>query len=452
MIIIKILLGLIGIGVVVFVHELGHFLAARLVGIDVEAFSLGWGKAILKKKIGSVEYRIGLFPVGGYCKMSGENEFQQAYENNKNAVEPVKGTFFSVSPWRRIIVSFAGPLFNLIFAVFALSLVWGAGVTVNTLENKIVLASSVDPQAQYPADTAQLATGDRIVEIAGKPIASYLDIQETIVLNPEKELPLKVERNGELHSLTVKPELDKSTGSGKIGVYYWADPIVSEVVPESPAALAGLEPDDRIITINGEDFLYTVALIPIMRDRPPVLSVEFERNGQIHNTEIVPWYNDSGEATIGLSYKTLRYRTPSLNPVQALTKGAAKAWETFVISVKSLSLLFRGIDLTQAISGPMRITMMVGELATASFGQSVATGLSTVANFLSLISISLCIMNLLPLPVLDGGMIVLFLIEAIKRKPLHPRIIAVFQIVGVVLILGLMLFTFYGDILYFVRS
>ncbi|MDR2150313.1 MAG: site-2 protease family protein [Spirochaetaceae bacterium] len=452
MIIIKILLGLIGIGVVIFVHELGHFLAARLVGIDVEAFSLGWGKAILKKKIGSVEYRIGLFPLGGYCKMSGENEFQQAYENKRDSVEPVKGTFFSVSPVRRIIVSFAGPFFNLIFAVIALSLVWGAGITVNTVENKIVLASSIDPDAQYPADSAQLLTGDRIVEIAGKPIATYLDIQETIVLNPEKELPLKVERNGEIHSLKVKPELDKSTGSGKIGVYYWAEPVVSEVVPESPAALAGLEPEDRILKINGQDFPYTVALIPIMRERPPVLSVEFERNGQTQTTDIVPWYSDSGDATIGLGYKTLHYRTPSLNPIQALRTGASKAWETFAVSVKSLSLLFRGIDLTQAISGPMRITMMVGEIATESFGQSIGTGFSTLANFLSLISISLCIMNLLPLPILDGGMIVLFLIEAIQRKPLHPRFIITFQIVGVVLIFGFMAFAFFGDILYFVRS
>jgi regulator of sigma E protease len=116
MLIIKILLGFLGLGIVVFVHELGHFLAARLVGIDVEAFSIGWGNPLLKRKIGQVEYRIGMFPIGGYCKMRGENEFQEAYENQKNAVPPVQGTYMGARPWQRIFVCLAGPLFNLIFA------------------------------------------------------------------------------------------------------------------------------------------------------------------------------------------------------------------------------------------------------------------------------------------------------------------------------------------------
>ena len=120
MLIVKILLGILGLGIVVFVHELGHFIAARLVGIHVEAFSIGWGNPILKKKIGDVEYRIGMFPLGGYCKMKGENEFQEAYENKKNAITPETGSFFAVSPWRRIIVSFAGPFFNLLFSAVAL--------------------------------------------------------------------------------------------------------------------------------------------------------------------------------------------------------------------------------------------------------------------------------------------------------------------------------------------
>ncbi|MDR1031182.1 MAG: site-2 protease family protein [Treponema sp.] len=451
MLIIKILIGLLGLGVVVFVHELGHFLAARLVGIEVEAFSIGWGNPILKKKIGAVEYRIGMFPLGGYCKMRGENEFQEAYEQRQQAIAPVKGTFFGVSPWRRILVSFAGPFFNLIFAVLALSVIWGAGFEVNTLENRIVLASSISPEEQYPADEANLKTGDRIIQINDQPVVTYQDIQEIIAVNPDKDLSIKVDREGTVLPLSVRPQLDKRTGAGKIGVYFWADPVVASVSPGSPAAIGGIQKGDRILQINGTDLPYTVALLPIIRTQPPILSVRFEREGQVKDTELILSYTDDGGTELGINYQVVNYHTPQLSPLGALVKGTEETWKTFVISIRSLALLFKGIDLTQAVSGPVRITYMMGNVATEGFGESVGTGFRSMASFLSLISIALCVMNLLPLPILDGGMMMLFMIEWIKRKPLNPRAIYVFQTVGVVLIVGLMAFAVFGDILYLVH-
>ncbi|MDR3166955.1 MAG: site-2 protease family protein [Treponema sp.] len=451
MMIIKIVLGLLGLGVVVFVHELGHFLAARLVGIGVEAFSIGWGSPIFKKKIGDVEYRIGMFPIGGYCKMRGDNEFQEAYENSRNAVNPVKGTFYGTHPLGRIVVSFAGPFFNLLFAILVFSVIWGVGFEVTTLENRIVLISDINGGERYPADAGGLLTGDRIVEINGKPIANYHDIQENIAVNPEKTLALKVEREGKKLDLLVTPELDKSTGAGKIGVYFWTDPVVSAVAAGSPAAIAGLREGDRILKVNGKDFPHTVALLRILQDQPSVLSLEAERDGRPFTADLVLSYTDAGAADIGLAYKTIQYRTPVLNPVAAILKGAGETWKTLVVSLQSLTLLFRGIDLTQAVSGPVRITYMVGDIAAEGFGQSFGTGVSSVANFLALISIALCVMNLLPLPILDGGMILLFLIELVKGHPLPPRAIYAFQAVGVVLIFGLMIFAVFGDILFLVR-
>lgn len=451
MIIVKIILGLLGLGVVVFVHELGHFLAARLVGIDVEAFSIGWGKPILKKKIGEVEYRISMFPIGGYCKMRGENEFKEAYENKQKEIARIKGTYYGTSPLRRIVVSFAGPLFNLIFAVLVFSVIWGIGFEVNTLENRIVLASDITPGERYPADAAGLKTGDRIVKIGGRNIANYHDIQEVIAPNAEKELPVTVERDGTERELMVRPLLDKSTGAGKIGVYFWTDPLVSDVVADSPAAIAGIEEGDRILKINGRNFNYSVEMIPILQDQPSVLSVEYERRGEIKSTDIVLSYNNGSLGDIGIAYKTINYHTPSYSPPAAILKGAREAWKTFVISLRSLSLLFRGIDLTQAVSGPVRITYMVGDAAAEGFDRSFGAGISSMASFLSLISIALCIMNLLPLPVLDGGMIILFIIELINRRPLNPKAIYAFQTVGVVLIFGLMIFAVFGDILFLAR-
>jgi regulator of sigma E protease len=451
MILLKIVLGLAGLGIVVFVHELGHFLAARLVGIDVEAFSIGWGKPILKKKIRGVEYRLGVFPLGGYCKMRGENEFQEAWENRQKETAPVKGTFFGAGPLRRIVVSFAGPLFNLIFAVLVLSVIWGLGFEVNTLGNRIILASEINPDQRYPADEAGLASGDRIIEINGKKTAYYHEIQESIAVNPEKNLSLTVDRNGQALNLAVRPSLDKSSGAGKIGVYFWADPAVDAVAEGSPAWEAGLKPGDRIIRVNGEPVRHSVDLIKILDHTPPSLSLEYEREGREQTAVIFPVYDKNGAADLGITYGYIRYRTPVLSPPAALVKGAAETWKTFMISLRSLSLLFRGVDLTQAVSGPVRITYMVGDVAAQGFGQSFGAGIRSMADFLSLISIALCIMNLLPLPVLDGGMIVLFIVEAVKRKPLNPRAISAFQTVGAVLIFGLMIFAVFGDILYLAR-
>jgi regulator of sigma E protease len=451
MLLAKILLGLVGLGAVVFIHELGHYIAARLVGIEVEAFSIGWGKPILKKKVRGVEYRLGIFPIGGYCKMKGDNEFREAYENSANAIPRTKGSFYGVSPLRRIIVAAAGPGFNLIFAVLVLSILWGIGFEVQTLDNRIVLVSDIEPGETYPADQGGLRTGDRIIDINGKPVANYHDIQELIATNPEKDLPLRALRDGEVVDLMVRPALDKSSGAGKIGVYFWSEPVISAVAEGSPADIAGLREGDRITRINGEDFSYTVALFRILRDRPRILQVEYERNGRALQTGLVMRYTDAGAEDIGLSYQSISFRSPRLSPAGALAKGAREAGKTFVLSVKSLALLFRGIDLTQAVSGPVRITYMVGDIAAEGFTRSFGAGLSSMVNFLALISIALCIMNLLPLPVLDGGLIILFVVEIIKRKPLHPRFVGAFQTVGVVLIFGLMLFAVFGDILFLTR-
>ncbi|GHV81949.1 zinc metalloprotease [Spirochaetia bacterium] len=451
MIAVKIILGLIGLGVVVFVHELGHFLAARLVGIDVEAFSIGWGKPLLKKKVGAVEYRLGMFPIGGYCKMRGENEFQEAYENKQNEIPRVKGTYYGSSPLRRIVVSFAGPFFNLVFAVLVLSVIWGIGFEVNTLDNRIVLASELQSGERYPADEAGFMTGDRIINIDGHTIANYNDIQQAITPNAEKTMTVTVDRNGQMVDLVVRPSLDKNTGAGKIGVYFWTDPVVSTVAPESPAAIAGLQSGDRILTMNGIDFPYSMAILKILKDQPPVLSLEFERNREIKNTDIVLSYTDGTASDIGLIYQTVQYHTPSYSIFGALVQGTKETWKTFVLSIKSLALLFRGIDLTQAVSGPVRITYMVGDIAAEGFEQSFGLGISSMASFLALISISLCIMNLLPLPILDGGMILLFIIEFFRGHPLKPKTVYAFQTVGVVLIFGLMLFAVFGDILFLAR-
>ncbi|MCL2601407.1 MAG: site-2 protease family protein [Treponema sp.] len=452
MLIFRILLGLFGLGVVVFVHELGHFIAARLMGIKVEAFSIGWGKAILKKKIGEVEYRLGAFPIGGYCKMKGQSDFDMSggKNNHGSSAEPAeKGSFFAAHPFRRIVACAGGPLFNLLFAVLVLSVIWGAGFEVNTLSNRIILVSDIQPGTVNPADDAGLQTGDRIVNIRGRETETFNDIQGIISVHPEEELPIQVQRNGETLDLTVRPALDKSTGAGRIGIFFWTDPIIEQVAEGSAAEIAGLKSGDTILSVNGEALPHTMALAAILEERPSVLEVSYLREGVTSTATLLPIFAaDGAPANLGIAWQAVRYENPRLSPPVAVARGAVETWRIFVISVRSLSLLFRGVDLTKAVSGPIRITYMVGDVAATGFTHSFIAGLSSMVNFLALISIALCIMNLLPLPVLDGGMILLFLVEAIRKKPPHPRFVSAFQMVGVVLIAGLMIFAIFGDILY----
>jgi regulator of sigma E protease len=330
-----------------------------------------------------------------------------------------------------------------------LSFLWGIGFEINTLENKIILASEITPGETYPADAAGLQTGDRIIEIAGREISYYHEAQENIALNPEKELPLIVERDGRIVNLSVTPSLDKSSGAGKIGVYFWTDPVINSVREDSPAGRAGLYPQDIIVSANGIAINNTMDLVKVMDQNPDQLVLEYSRGGK-HGS--VQFSKDEYESGIGITWAAVKYRAPNLSFPAAIAKGLKESWKTLVISIKSLRLLFMGIDLTQAVSGPVRITYMIGEMATQGFGQGLGIGLRSIAEFLALISIALCIMNLLPLPILDGGMIILFLVELIRRKPAHPKIISVFQTCGMVIIFGLMIFALFGDIMFFVRN
>ena len=466
MLIYQILLGLFGLGIVVFVHELGHFLAARWMGIGVDAFSIGWGKPILKKKIGDVEYRLGMFPLGGYCKMKGQSDHDpksQALELDPNAnqqenadpQEPAQsagnGSFYAVHPLRRIVACAAGPVFNLLFAVLVFSVIWGIGLEVTRTDNRIILASEFDPYAVRVAEEAGLQSGDRILSIMGRRTDTFQDIRERIILNPGTTVSGEAERDGQIFQFYITPEMDRSTGAGRIGIVPWEDPVIGRVTPESPAEAASLQSGDRIIRVNGIDLPHTRAFSQIFVDRPEVLEIEFLRNGQILEDVIKPVYMETGIMDLGFSWQVMRYQTPRLSLPRALVTGATETWRTFTMSVRSLSLLFRGVDLTQAVSGPVRITYMVGDVAVSGFNEGFLAGLRALAGFLALISIALAIMNLLPLPVLDGGMILLFLFETVRGKAPPAKFVTVFQTIGIVIIAGLMFFALFGDILYFVQ-
>jgi len=445
----NILLGLFGLGIVVFVHELGHFVAARLVGIDVEAFSVGWGKPVLKKTFRGVEYRLGMFPLGGYCKMRGHDDVKGA--DGDAEAEPEKGSYFGASPIRRIAVCFAGPFFNLVFAAVVFSFVWGFGVEFSDQGNRIVLASDVTGQT-YPADEAGLRTGDRIVEVDGRETRLWHEIHRAFARNPGRVMPVTVERDGAIVRLDshVVPVMDRNTGAGRIGISPWFDTRVMSVVPDSAACRAGLAAGDRVVEVNGRDVRNNVDVILAAAESPRRVTVVFERGG-VRQTGVLDV--DPSEGILGLVWETGVERTPALSPPAALVRGVRETGRALGDSIHGISLLFRGVNLTQAVSGPLRITHMVGDIATSGFEHRGLAGmLHSAAHFLAFISIALGIMNLLPLPILDGGQIVLYVVEIIRRKPTPPKALRIFQTVGVVLVFGLMIFALFGDIMFLGRA
>lgn len=448
----NVLIGLIGLGLVVFFHELGHLIAAKANGVTVEAFSVGWGRKIWSFSRGGTDYRISWLPIGGYCKMKGEHALLRAWQERTPRIEVESGDFYAARPWRRVIILLAGPLVNLVFAVLVLATIAMVGYSIQTFPNRIVMTTDYGSEAT-PALAAGLETGDRIVAIDGQPIETFRDLQTTIAQAPQQELRMTVERAGTSREATITPELDTSSGAGRIGVYPWVEPVVGQVEPASAAAIAGLLPGDRIVSVDGTETPHSIAVeVAVDSARQAVIPVTVERNGMEEQLRLIPDVDSEGTARLGVMYATMEVRTPRFGLVSGFAEGVRQAFETLSLTVRGIGLLFAGVDLNQALMGPVRITYMVGEVATAGAEAGIGRGVLSFFNFLSLISVTLFFMNLLPIPVLDGGQIVITLAEMIMRRQVHPRFVYHYQLVGNVIILGLMFFALFNDILFFARG
>jgi regulator of sigma E protease len=453
-VIVNVLLGLIGLGIVIFVHELGHFLAARIVGIGVDAFSLGWGPKVAGFRRGETEYRISAFPIGGYCLMKGENEFRAALENKSDTIPRDPGTFYGAAPWRRIVVSLAGPFANVVFAALVFIAVASIGYSVQTHENRIVLASgfpldSKVPAADFPADRAGLLTGDRILSANGHKITDYYDLQEAITEN---------------------------SPGGRIGIYAWIEPLVASVAPGSSASLAGLQAGDRIVSLDGKAMDQVIGFLSQLKNHPETARIGIQRGLERLELPIVISWKDNGESNMGITFAATSRLVRSPNGLAALGDGLTQTAKTLSLTFRSLGLLVSkpkggtldlevqrgnselrlsvspsldGVNLMNSISGPARITWMVGNTASQSLGEGVVSGLAKSFDLLAFLSIGLFIMNLLPIPALDGGQILLFGLEALRRRPFKVLTIYRFQTIGAAVILAIFVLATVSDLIFF---
>lgn len=452
-----VLYGLIGLSVVVLVHEFGHFLAARAVGVEVEAFSIGMGPRIFGFKRKGTEWRLSALPVGGYCRMKGEESFKAALEQKLPHIPAEKGSFYGEPPWKRMLILISGPLFNVFFAVVLFSVVSLVGITIQTAPNRIVLASEASALSgqpslaggSAPADAAGLKTGDFITSIDGRPVKDYSDLQEIIGLNPGKELGLTVDRGGESLRLPITPRLDKESGQGLIGIYAWIDPVVDSVDPQGPAAIAGIRGGDIIEEVNGRPVRNTIEVLSALKTSPEKVNLAAMRDGEPIAAALVVSYAEGGQPNLGVSFRAETRTDKATSFGGAIAAGAAETWETFAMSMKGIGSLFSGANILKALSGPARITFLVGSTAQESIKASGISGITTILSFLAFLSVSLFVMNLLPIPALDGGQMILSLAELLRKKPLLTTTIYRFQFVGAAMILVLFFLATFSDVLFF---
>ena len=453
--IITVLFGIIGFGIMVFVHELGHFLAAKRVGIEVEAFSLGWGKRLVGFKYKGTDYRLSIIPFGGYCKMKGELPVGWADPASGGGTDrpaPEPGSFFGAAPWKRIVVAICGPLANVVFAVLVLTAIWWIGFRVYTDDNRIVLATDYTLDsfpATPPATTAGLKSGDRVTAIDGKPIRNFQDLLETVSTAPDKDLTVTVERGGVRREFLLRTQLDKSSGSGRIGVYSWRDLVVDKVTPGGSASLAGLAPGDRIVSVSGVPVRHLIDLMQQLKDRPQRVVLGVERGSGRLSLPIVMRYSQQGGPDLGVGFRVAAYRSQRTGPVGALQRGLQETWDTAALTARGIGLLFRGVSVRNAVAGPLKITYYVGAVASSGFALGVGQGLVSYFRFLSLLSVVLFLMNLLPIPALDGGQVLLSLLEVARRRPVSPRLIARIQTISFSLLMLVAVAVTFNDILGF---
>lgn len=446
-----IIYGLIGLGFIVFIHELGHFITAKICGVTVESFSIGMGPILLHKTIKGTDYRLSLIPLGGYCGMKGQKDFQVALDEKLESITGDKDSFYGIHPLKRVIIAFSGPFFNFIFAAIAFMIISMIGYSYYTSENKIILANEVYPEMESIAEKAGLQTGDKILSVNDKETPYFTDIYEAISISANKKTDLQVQRDSEIFNIEVTPSLNKETGAGVLGIVSWTNPLIDSIEKNSIAEKVGLKEQDLILQIN-DDIIKNTADYNNAIQKYDNFSMKVLRDNNeiiIENIELNPQKED--KTTLGITFYTEKVKSKTYSFFPAIINGFVEAGKTTALTFKSLGLLFQGVDLTKAVSGPLRITVMLGDTAKAGFSAGFSTGIVTVFNFLAIISISLFIMNLLPIPILDGGLILFPLIEAITKKQISPKIQYYVQFIGVGLILVLFVFAMFGDISYIIN-
>jgi len=473
------------LGVIIVIHELGHFLVAKFFKIKVEVFSVGFGPRLFGFRKGETDYRISAFPLGGYVKMAGETPMDtltgEAYE------------FLSKPKWQRFLVAAAGPAMNIILAVVLIAGLYMYGTDVPEFLIGQAVINVVEPGS--PADKAGIKPGDQIVSFDGQEKPDWQDVQNTVITSPGRAIPIVLDRNGTRLELTVTPERKGREEAGDVGMFPYYRQIVQDVQPNSPALAGGLRSGDEIIRVNGIDIRANGRTLPqilqqitektfpitVLRGQnapPPVKAPEPEKRGLISSAWngllrffgrnkvaldakapatapaagepnriavderkevellVTPEVRDGRKMIgIGLQYPSVHIK---LGPLAAVKKSIESNKENAVLIFQVIGRLVKREASVKQLDGPISII--------SYSGQAYQAGFVTLFTFMALISLNLGILNIMPIPILDGGVILLLVIESLLGRDLSLRMKERIVQASVVFILMVMVIVLYNDV------
>lgn len=424
------------------VHELGHFLAARWRGLYIEKFGIWFGKPIWKKTINGVQYSLGSIPFGGFVALPQLAPMDVI--EGKADVDRAK--LPRISALDKIIVAIAGPLFSLLLALFFACVVWAVGHPVSESDLTTTIGY-VDEDS--PAGRAGLRAGDKILEVDGRPVKRFFGMNDSVVWNVVRSegvaIPFKVERNGAFVAVDVAPHKAETSGwrrksTRQVMIYPAVTPLIGQVEKDGPAAKAGLEPGDIITGVDGARIFSPIALVAHIEKRPAEeMTLDVRRGSEQLQAKLRPALLETEgqkKPRIGIQWDMDGQMTVSHpDPVEQVYNSVTSTLQTLgaVASPSSDVKL-------QHMSGPIMIVRIYYMLFESESGWKLALWFSVILN------VNLAILNMLPIPVLDGGHIVLAIIEGVRRKPVNMRILEWVQTACATLIIGYMLYITFFDV------
>ncbi|MDO5541884.1 MAG: RIP metalloprotease RseP [Acinetobacter sp.] len=436
------------LGPLIAIHEFGHYFVARKLGVKVLVYSIGFGPTILKwtSKKSGIQYQLSALPLGGYVKMLDEREENVAEEDLPYA-------FNRQHPWKRIAIVAAGPLINLIFAILLFWVLFlPAQEQLNTRVGKVLVDT--------PAAAAQMQAGDKITAIDGTPVTTWEKLNFALVdrVGETGKIQVQAERAGEIKtfSLPIQNFLNDQSQSpldvlGFTPYRPQIPAIVSKLSEDGAAIRQGMQEGDQIVAIDGVKMNDWYDVVQVVQASPEkLLKVDVLRNNQVQQLEVMPQgkrdnmgnvsgvlgvQSDPGKIVIPEDYKqTIQY-----SPSEALLMAVDKTGQLSSMILNSIVKMVRGLIGLDNLSGPITIAKVAG--------QSAEMGWQTFISFMALMSVSLGILNLLPIPMLDGGHLVYYFIELIRGKPVSEQIQLVGLKIGMVLLGSMMLLALFNDIM-----
>lgn len=415
-----------GLGAIVFVHELGHHLVAKLCGVRVVTFSLGFGKRLWGFQHKGTDYRVSAVPLGGYVRMGGELPDEHTGHPNE---------FLSKPRWQRILVYLAGPAMNVVLSIAVIAAVFMAGFEVQALQGLPPVLGLVEEGSA--GEAAGLRPGDRIVKIDGEEVDEWKEVHFVFMTSPERAIPVEYERAGERATTEVTPRKEPVHEYGEAGLYPELQLRISEVISGTPAAEAGFEPGDEPRAFDGSPVTDSQQLIEHLQSHAGVeVTIDVLRGDEIVTIPVTPALDPAdGKGKIGV--KLAHFRPLPFG--EAVVESFNYNVEIVVNTGRILAKLFtREISAKSSLSGPIQIADISGQAAKEGFKEWIF--------MVGFLSISIGLMNLLPIPILDGGHITILLIESVMRRDMSMLVKERITQVGFMMLMTLMAVVIYFDL------